>query len=177
MNCPLLVVVSGLPGTGKSALAAALSQRIGAITLSRDLARQQTGTRLAAADRVFTQLSGHHRPGLQYQAGRRLREAVARELAQGRPVVVEVVAEPSIRHQLAALAAEHEARLYSIEMVCSDPTEHARRLRARPGNWQRIATRMSKTYRPAPGALVLDSHDTPGQMADRAVEFIRRHDC
>ena len=177
MNRPLLVVVSGLPGTGKSVLAAVLSERIGAVTLSRDLARQQTRTRLAAADRVFTRLSGRHRPGLQHQAGRRLQAAAARELAQGHHVVVEVVADPSIRHQLAALAAQHKAPLYSIEVVCSDSAEHARRLRARPGNWQRIVTRMSQTYQPAPGALVLDSRDTPGQMADRAAEFIRRHDC
>jgi uncharacterized protein len=177
VNRPLLVVVSGLPGTGKSALAAALSERIGAITLSRDLARQQTGTRLAAADRVFTRLSGRHRRGLQQQAGRRLQTAVARELAQGRPVVVEVVADPSIRRRLAAMAAECHVPLYSIEVVCPDAAELARRLRCRPGNWQRIVTRMSKTYEPAPGALVLDSRDTPGQMADQATDFIRRHDC
>lgn len=176
MNRPLLVVVSGLPGTGKSALAAALSERIGAITLSRDLARHQASTRLTAADRLFTRLSGHHRPGLQHQAGRRLQAAAAHELAQGRPVVVEVVADPSIRHQLAALAAEHKAPLYSIEMVCSDAAEHAQRLRARPGNWEKIVTRMSKTYQPAPAALVLDSRDAPGQMADRAAEFIHQHD-
>ena len=174
VNRPLLVVVSGLPGTGKSALAAALSERIGAINLSRDLARQQTSTRL---DRVFTRLSGRRRPGLQHQAGRRLQAIAARELAQGHLVIVEVVADPSIRHQLAGLAAEHHAPLYSIEMVCSDTTEHARRLRARPGNWQRIVTRMSRIYQPAPGALVLDSRDPPGHMADQAAEYIRQPDC
>jgi predicted kinase len=180
MSCvsrPLLVVVSGLPGTGKSALATVLSERIGAITLSRDLARQQSGTRLAVVDRAFIRLSGRHRPGLQQQAGRRLLKAVARELAQGRPVVVEVVADPSIRRRLAALAAECRVPLYSIEVVCSDAAELARRLSGRPGNWQRIVTRMSRTYEPAPGALVLDSRDTPGQLADQATGFIRRHDC
>lgn len=174
MSRPLLAVVSGLPGTGKSALAAALSERIGAVTLSRDLARQQTGTRLAAADRIFTRLTGRHRRGLQRQAERWLQMEVARELAHGRPVVVEVVADPAIRHWLAALAAEHEAPLYPMEVICSDAAELARRLRGRPGNWQRILTRMSRTYQPAPGALVLDSRDSPGQMADQATEFIRR---
>jgi uncharacterized protein len=171
---PLLVVISGLPGTGKSALAAALSQRIGAISLSRDLARQQISTRLDAADHVFTRLFGRHRPGLQQQAGRRLQAAVARGLAQGRPVVVEVVADPGIRHRLAAQAAKYDAPVYPIEMVCSDGAELARRLRSRRGNWERIATRMSRAYRPAPGALVLDSRDTPAEMAGQAAEFIGR---
>jgi predicted kinase len=153
-----------------------LSKRIEAIALSRDLARQQIGTPLAAVDRVIARLSGRHRRGLQQQAERQLQTAAARELAQGRPVVVEVVADPSIRARLAALAAAHQAPLYSIEVVCSDAAEHARRLRSRPGNWQRTVTRMSKTYQPAPGALVLDSRDTPGQMADQASEFICQHD-
>jgi uncharacterized protein len=170
-----LVLVSGLPGTGKSALAAALGERLGAVTLSRDLARQQV-TRLAAAERVFTRLSGRHRRGLQRRAGRRLQALVAAELTRGRPVVVEVVADPAIRRRLAALAAQHDVLLHSIELVCPDPAELARRLQGRPGNWRRVVSRMSGTYLPAPGALVLDSRNQPGQLADQAAEFIRQHD-
>jgi len=176
MGRPLLVVISGLPGTGKTTLAASLSERIGALALSRDLARQETGSQLAVVDRVFTRLSGRHRRGLQQQAGRRLAAAVARELAAGRPVVVEVVADPPIRHRLTALAAEYSVPIYSIEMVCSDAAELARRLYNRPGNWQRIAARMSQSYEPAPQALILDSRGKPSRMADQAIEFISRCD-
>jgi uncharacterized protein len=95
MGRPLLVVISGLPGTGKTTLVAALSERTGAIALSRDLARQQTGGRLAALDRVFTRLSGRYRRGRQQEAGRRLQIAVAGELAAGRPVLVESQTMPS----------------------------------------------------------------------------------
>jgi uncharacterized protein len=93
VNRSLLVVVSGLPGSGKTTLSAALSERIGAVALSRDLARQQASGRLAAMDRLFTRLTGRHRRGRQKQAGHRLQLAVAGELAAGRPVVVEAVAD------------------------------------------------------------------------------------
>jgi predicted kinase len=176
VNGPLLVVISGLPGTGKSALATALAERIGAITLSRDQARQEISGRLAGADRVFTRLAGRPPPGLQRQAGRRLLAAAACHLAHGYPVIVEVVATPAIRRQLAAVAGKRHAPVYPIEVVCSDTAEHAQRLRARPGNWQRIVTSMSRTYQPANGALVLDSRNAPAQMAERAAEFICSQD-
>jgi predicted kinase len=170
----LLVVVSGLPATGKTTLSTILAERIGAVALSRDLARQQIVTRLPRVDRVFTRITGRHRRGLQERAGHRLLMAVAGELAAGKPVIVEAVADRAIRSQLAALAAQHQARLYSIEVVCTDATELSRRLHRRPGNWQRILARTSKSYEPQPQALVVDSSITPGAMADQAMQFINQ---
>lgn len=172
MGRPFLVVVSGLPGTGKTTLSTVLAERIGAVALSRDMARQQIGARLALVDRVFTRMTGRHRRGLQEKAGHQLLMTAARELAADRPVIVEAVADRAIRRRLAALAAQHEVRLYSVEVVCSDSAEHSRRLRGRPGDWERVLARMSKSYEPEPAALVVDSHDTPGTMADQAARFI-----
>jgi predicted kinase len=171
----LLVVVSGLPGTGKTTLSTVLAERIGAVALSRDMARQQIGARLAPVDRVFTRLTGRHRRGLQKKAERRLLMAAARELAAGHPVIVEAVADGAIRRRLAAVAAQHGAALYAVEVVCTDSAEHSRRLRGRPGNWERILARLSESYEPGPGALVVDSRDKPGTMADQAIHFISRH--
>jgi len=97
---PRVILISGLPGTGKSTLATLLGQRIGAVTLSRDQARQQVSGPLRALDRGFIRLSGRYRRGLQEQANRRLGKAVTDELAAGRPVVVELVADRVIRRRL-----------------------------------------------------------------------------
>ncbi len=173
MSRSLLVVVSGLPGTGKSTLAVGLAECIQAVALSRDVARQEVGGP-PMLDSAFTRLRGRHPRGLQEKANRRLETVVADELVLDRPVVVEVVADRDIRRRLAALAAKHGAPVYSIEVVCSDAAELARRLRARRGNWQRIVARMAKSYRPAAGALVVDSRNTPDEMVEQAVDFVRR---
>jgi hypothetical protein len=75
------------------------------------------------------------------------------------------------------VAAQYHAPVYPIEMVCSDPAELAQRLNARPGNWQQLAARMSRSYKPAPEALVLDSRHTASTMADQAIKFVYRHNC
>jgi predicted kinase len=128
---PLTILISGLPGTGKSTLATCLGQRIGAVAMSRDQARQEVSGPLRLLDRGFIRLFGAYRRGLQEQANRRLEKAVADELVAGRPVVVEVVADRVLRRQLERLAAEHGTSIRSIEVTCSDATELARRLRSR----------------------------------------------
>jgi hypothetical protein len=103
-----------------------------------------------------------------------LETVVAHELVVNRPIVVEVVADRDIRRRLDALGAKHGAPVYSIEVVCSDAAELARRLRTRRGNWQRIVARMSKSYQPSPGALVLDSCNTRDAMVKQAMDFVHR---
>ena len=173
MSPSVLVVVSGLPGTGKSTLAIPLAERIEGVALSRDAARQEIGgpPMLSPAS---TRLRGRHRPGLQEKATQRLETLVAHQLEADRPVVVELVADRDARHRLSALAARHGAPVYSIEVICSDAAELARRLRTRRGHWRRVVAQISKTYEPAPDALVVDSRNAPEEMVERAVDFVRR---
>jgi hypothetical protein len=97
---------------------------------------------------------------------------VAEALDRDQAVVVELAADAQVRRRLDALAAKHAVPVYSIEVICSDAAEFARRLRARPGSWQRVVTRMSKSYQPAPGALVVDSCQPVEELIERAVEFV-----
>jgi hypothetical protein len=98
---------------------------------------------------------------------------VADALDRDRAVVVELVADADARRRLDALAAKRAVPVYWIEVICSDAAELARRLRARPGSWQRVVARMAKSYQPTPGALVLDSRHPVEQLIERAVEFVR----
>jgi hypothetical protein len=97
---------------------------------------------------------------------------VAEALDRDRAVVVELVADADARRRLDALAAKHAVPVYSIEVICSDAAEFARRLRARSGSWQRVVAQMSKTYQPARGALVVDSRQPVEQLIERTVEFV-----
>ena len=174
MSQPLLILISGLPGTGKSTLAESLAQRIGAVALSRDQARQAIGGPLAVLDRGFTRLPGRYRRGLQEAANRRLEKAVADELVAGRSVIVEVVADRDIRRRLHELTQDHGAAIRSIEVTCSDPAELARRLKGRPCDWNQLVARMSKSYEPPPSAFVVDSCMTPDEMVRQVVRFVCR---
>jgi predicted kinase len=168
----LLVVVSGLPASGKSTVAVALAQRIQAVALSRDAAREEIGGPAVEscldpiAWKPSAGSSGERNPAVGNDGGPQARRGPTR--------VVEVVADRDTRRRLDALAAKHGAPVYSIEVICSDPAGLARRLRTRRGNWQRVVAEMSKTYEPAAGALVVDSRDAPAEMVNRAVDFVRR---
>jgi predicted kinase len=117
----LLVVVSGLPGTGKSAVAGALASRLAAAHLSIDLVEEAL-------------LSTGCPPG--WTTGVAAYEAVgalaAANLALGHPVVVDAVNESDAARQTwRTAAAASGADLRFVVTVCSDPLEHRRRLEAR----------------------------------------------
>jgi predicted kinase len=167
----LLVVVFGLPGTGKSTLAVTLAQHIPAVAPSRDAVRQEIGPPiLSPASPDYADAIGRVFRRRQTQ---RLETMVDDELGADRPVVLEHVADRDARRRLEAPAAKHGAPAFSIEVICSDARELTRRLRARRGNWQRVVAQMSKTYEPASDALVVDSRDAPEEMVRQAVVFVR----
>lgn len=88
--------------------------------------------------------------------------------------MVEVVADADLRGQLEALAEQHRARFVEVEMVCSDRDEHRRRVRSRPGHWERALGRTSRSYKPTPGALMPGSIDAPAELLETAADFVQR---
>lgn len=150
-----LVVVSGLPGTGKSAIAAHAARTLRAVMLSKDIFE-------AALWR-----SGITRDSGAGWAGYEQLGAVAEsQLRLGMAVVLDSVApNERIRSAWRDLAARTEARFIAIECVCSDERLHRSRLEGRnrniPGwpevSWVQVVEVRSR-YEPWSGdRLVVDA--------------------
>lgn len=160
----MLIVFSGLPGTGKSTIARALLARLNVTYLRIDTIEQ--------AIRDAGVLSGDvGRSGY----------CVALELARsnlrsGQTVVVDCVnpVEES-RQAWADMASQVAAELLNIEVVCSDPQEHRRRVEHRqvdvpglnPPTWQSVLSHEYEAWDQPPLRL-----DTARLSPDQAVEII-----
>jgi predicted kinase len=151
----MLIVMSGLPGVGKSSIAEALGRRLTVPVLSVDpveaamwragVGRDQP-TGLAAYVVVETLASGI--------------------LVLGQSVAVDAVNDAhEAREQWRALALRHRVSLRFIEVVCPDPALHRRRLESRrrgiegfaEPTWESVLERRAGFEAWEDDRLVLDS--------------------
>lgn len=117
---PRLVMMSGLPGSGKSTLSKRLSERMGAALLRIDLFEQILRNRYGAGYDVGT---------LGYQRGYDL---AAGHLSAGRDVVADAVnAVEAARKGWRDVAAMAGAGIVEVEVLCSDQRELRTRLETR----------------------------------------------
>lgn len=118
---PLLVVVLGLPGTGKTTFARALGARLEAAHFNTDKLRTELGLRgqydEAAKARIYGELLERCRTGL----------------AQGNPVILDgTFYLQAFRDRLAELALTSQARTKWIEILASPQTVEQRVSQERP---------------------------------------------
>jgi predicted kinase len=157
---PVLVVVSGLPATGKSTIAGHLARLVRAPYLRVD--------RIEQAIVAYSSLTHPIGP-----AGYAVAYALASEqLTLGLDVIVECVNPIALtRDGWAATAAEADAVIIEVEVVCSDPVEHRRRVLTRVTDvdglvkptWEEVLRREYDSWsRPH---LIIDSVDTPASEA------------
>jgi predicted kinase len=163
---PMLTILSGLPGVGKTAIGRELARQLGAVYVRIDSIEQ------AMRDsRKFE--------GSLDDAGYRVGYAIAEDnLRLGLQVVADSVNPLALtRDAWVAVAARAGARAVEIELTCSDAGEHRRRAETRSSDiaglrlpqWDEIASREYHAWTRDHVAV-----DTAGRSVEECVEVLKK---
>lgn len=164
MTRPMLIVLGGLPGVGKTTIARELAPRLGAVLLridSIELAIRESGVTAISLD----------------DAGYRVGYAIAEDNLRLRQIVIadSVNPLPITRDAWLQAADRVEAPAVEIEIVCSDRQEHRRRVEQRlqelptstGPTWEEV---LSRDYQPWGREHIVI--DTAGRTVDRCVAMV-----
>ncbi|NGO07805.1 AAA family ATPase [Streptomyces sp. HC44] len=163
----MLIVIGGLPGTGKTTLVRLLAAQLGAVHLRIDTIEQAI---------VRSGLARHPVGPVGYVVGYALAEE---HLRQGLTVIAESVNPLAVtRDGWRDVGVRAGAATVEVEVICSDPAEHRHRVTSRssdiPGlplpDWRQV---LARAYEPwAREHVVID---TAGQSPQESLARLARH--
>lgn len=117
----MLILISGLPGSGKTTLARAFSAQYGALHLNSDIVRREMS------------LMGNYTDADKARVYATLQARAQEALAKGQHVVVDsTFYKESIRQPFRQLAAEAQASVFWVEVQAQEPTIRERLKSPRP---------------------------------------------
>jgi predicted kinase len=176
-QAPLLVLVTGPPGTGKSTVSEAIAQKIGGSVLSHDWAMsglRPYGEIQAVLDGMDP--SGHR------VVGWSILQALARsQIRNGRSVVLDGVARSPEIARCEAAARSEGAHMMVIATHCTDRDVHRSRVEGRQRSipdwyeleWSGVAQSLTTWEVPDRAELVLDSAAAWEENAARIDALLR----
>ncbi len=180
---PVLVLLCGLPGSGKSVLGGTLAGRLGCAYLSSDATRRELAS--LAAGRRAPAGSGLYGREMTERTYGELRRRAAAQLRSGRPVVVDAT-HASAAHRAAArqVAEEEAAPFLTVELRLSEQAALGR-IAARRSDPLRVSDADEAVYRlqrerfePLAAdegpRLLLDAGGPPGALAAAVAEELTR---
>ncbi|MDH6222480.1 AAA family ATPase [Streptomyces pseudovenezuelae] len=163
----MLIVIGGLPGTGKTTLARLLAACIDAVHLRVDTIEQAI---------VRSGLAQHPVGPAGYVIGYALAEE---HLRQGLTVIAESVNPLAVtRNSWQGVGTRAAARVVEVEVICSDPDEHQDRVTTRSidipdlplPNWQQV---LNRDYEPWDREHIVI--DTAGQGPQESLALLLHH--
>jgi len=172
-----LILVGGLPGTGKTTLAGGLADRLGAVALSTDRLRKELAGLAPDTPAPAAYRAGIYGPAWTERTYTELLARAGKLLHRGETVVLDASWNRAAHRDAAADVA---ARTHStlIALRCTAPPEvAATRLRRRaPGMSdadQHIAAAMATDADPWPQATTINTEATPEECVEHASTLVR----
>lgn len=174
-----LVLVGGLPGTGKSTLAGQLADQLGAVLLSSDRLRKELAGLAPDTPAAAQYQQGIYDPGWTERTYDELLARAEALLQRGETVILDA-SWTHANHRDAANEVANRTHTTLVALQCEAATEIAvARLRQRAPTIsdadERIAAAIAAHTDPWPQATAIRTDDTPDRSLQQAIALVRPH--